>query len=194
MALLDGAVSRTVCWLGAFSHLLRLGRLIDRKTHKSRKLLVQAGIDEDTRGQHRTRTDYVLLRLDGVRLVVQQITDNGPGYLTCRRVKLEPGALGVGTQLEELVVVLGLGKVAQDRGRAGPLDVLPVRLVPVTGQGHAGKLSPGLFVRVEKHIFDELVTDGFVEGGPIGAEERLCFVVQLLPFVVAEERGSLEPG
>jgi hypothetical protein len=102
--------------------------------------------------------------------------------------------LGVRTHLEELVVVLWLRQVTQDRGRAGPFNVLPVRLIPITGQWHAGELSPSRLVGVQKDMLDELVTDRFVESRSVGAEERLCFVIQLVPFVVAEERGSLKPG
>jgi hypothetical protein len=119
--------------LVSLSRVSRLKQLLGRKTHKIRKLLVQTRVDEDARCQHRACADHVLLRFDGVRLVVQQITDNGPGHLTRRRVKLELSTLGIGTQLEELVDVVWLRQIAQNRGRAGPLNVFAVWLVPVTG-------------------------------------------------------------
>lgn len=163
--------------LVSFSVCQDLDDLHKRQTYESRKLCVQARVDEDTRSQYRSCADHVLLRLDGVRFVVQEITDNGPGHLTRRCVELELGTLGVRTHLEELVVVLWLRQVTQDRGRAGPFNVLPVRLIPITGQWHAGELSPSRLVRIQKDMLDELVADGFVESRSVGAEERLCFMI-----------------
>lgn len=159
-------------------------------TYQRRKIILQSGVEQNTRSKDSARTNDVLFRLYVVLLILHQVLNEGPSHLSRLFIKLQLETLCVGPHLEMLVMVARLRKVSQDGCRTSPLHVLLVRKGALAGKRHAQELT--LLVRILEDVLDKLLANGVVKRGAVGPEQFLGAIVQVFPLLITEEGRSLD--